>query len=100
MVVKIYKGSEAKGPPFATTEEAAVASEKWGPASSTTPLIEGEYTAVASEPSSLGNGEGKSSAIKFVVITKPPDGDPERSRIAVQGHDAVLQRHHDGHDDR
>ncbi len=72
VVVKVYKGSEAKGTPFAITEEAPVASEKWGPASSTTPLIEGEYTAVASEPSSLGNGEGKSSAIKFTVITKPP----------------------------
>ena len=72
VVVKVYKGSEAKGTPFAITEEAAVASEKWGPASSATPLVEGEYTAVASEPSSLGNGEGKSSAIKFVVITKPP----------------------------
>ncbi len=72
VVVKVYKGTEAKGTPFATTEEATVTSEKWGPASSTTPLVEGEYTAVASEPSSLGNGEGKSSAIKFVVITKPP----------------------------
>ncbi len=72
VVVKVYKGSEAKGTPFAVTEEAPVASEKWGPASSTTPLVEGEYTAVASEPSSLGNAEGKSAAIKFVVITKPP----------------------------
>ena len=72
VTVKIYKGSEAKGTPFAVVEETPVASEKWGPASSTTPLIESEYTAVASEPSSLGNTEGKSSAIKFVVITKPP----------------------------
>ena len=71
VTVKIYKGSEAKGTPFAIAE-APVSSEKWGPASSTTPLLEGEYTVVASEPSSLGNAEGKSSAIKFVVITKPP----------------------------
>ncbi len=71
VTVKIYKGSEAKGTPFATAE-APVSSEKWGPASSTTLLVDGEYTAVALEPSSLGNPEGKSAAIKFVVNTKPP----------------------------
>ena len=71
VTIKIYQGSEAKGTPFATAE-AAVSAEKWGPVGSTTALPEGEYTAVASEPSSLGNAEGKSGAIKFAVVTKSP----------------------------
>ena len=71
VTVKIYSGPEAKGTPFAVAE-APVSSEKWGPATSATTLNDGEYTAVAVEPSSLGNAEGKSSAIKFVVNTKPP----------------------------
>ena len=71
VTIKIYQGAEAKGTPFATAE-APVGAEKWGPVSSTTTLPEGEYTAVASEPSSLGNAEGKSAAIKFTVVTKSP----------------------------
>src|SRR5205823_6523812 len=71
VTVKVYKGSKAEGTPVASAE-ATVSSGKWGPASSTTLLIDGVYTAVADEPSSLGNGEGKSTPIKFVVNTQPP----------------------------
>ena len=99
VTVKIYKGSEAKGTPFAVAE-APVELRKMGPRQlHDGRSVEGEYTAVALEPSSLGNAEGKSSAIKFVVITKPPTVTLDRSRIAIQGHDAVLQRHHDRHAD-
>jgi hypothetical protein len=71
VTVKIFKGSEAKGSPVAIVE-ATVTSEKWGPEHSNTLLVDSEYTAVAGEVSALGNGEGKSAPVKFVVDTQPP----------------------------
>ena len=35
-------------------------------------LADGKYTAVALEPSSLGNGEGESATVEFEVFTKAP----------------------------
>jgi hypothetical protein len=71
VTVKIYKGSKAQGIVVATAE-ANVTGESWGPASSTTALGEGEYTAVAEEESSAGNGPGKSGEQHFDIVTKPP----------------------------
>ena len=50
-----------------------MASEKWGPVSSSTVLTSGTYTAVAEEDSSLGNGAGKSETRTFVINTNPPE---------------------------
>jgi hypothetical protein len=54
------------------TAEATVTGGKWGPVSSSTVLGSGEYTAQASEPSSLGNAGGKSEPRTFVINTNPP----------------------------
>ena len=71
VTVTIYKGSKAEGTPAATAE-ATVTGGKWGPVSSSTVLASGEYTAVAGEASSIGNGEGKSAPKTFVINTNPP----------------------------
>ena len=71
VTVKIYKGPKAEGTQTASAT-ATVSLGKWSTAALAATLAEGEYTAIASEPSGVGNAEGKSSAVTFQVITKPP----------------------------
>ena len=71
VMVKVFKGTKTTGSPVATVE-AIVKGGKWGPVSSAPALGEGEYTALAIERSSLGNLEGKSSTVSFMVETKSP----------------------------
>ncbi len=71
VTVRIYKGSKPEGTEAASVAVQASAGE-WTTAALGSALAEGEYTAVAKEPSSLGNAEGTSNAVTFEVITKPP----------------------------
>ncbi len=56
------------------TATATVASGKWTSGALTSPLAKGHtaYEAFATQPSSLGNEEGKSTVISFTVDTNPP----------------------------
>jgi hypothetical protein len=71
VTVHVYRGSAAGGEPVATAQ-AQVTGPTWvsGPVSPS--LENGEYTAIATQPSSLGNPEGKSSTVTFTVDTLPP----------------------------
>ncbi len=71
VVVKIYEGSEgALGTYVETVESGAPSGGAWsaGPAGA---LVSGTYTAVATEKSSLGNGEGNAE-MTFVVDAEAP----------------------------
>ena len=75
VTVDIYKGTKVEGTPVATATAAGGRSgTSWasGDASPALPGGDREYTAVAVEPSGIGNGEGKSSAVTFEVNTEPP----------------------------
>ncbi len=71
VTVKIYSGATAKGSTVAEATAAGTGAA-WtsGPASPA--LANGEYTAVASQPSSLGNPTGTSSPVTFTVNTSAP----------------------------
>ena len=76
VTVDIYKGTKVEGTPVATATAAGGRSgTSWasGDASPALPGGDREYTAVAVEPSGIGNGEGKSSAVTFEVNTNPPE---------------------------
>ncbi len=71
VTVRVYPGSVAAG------QAAAEATATGTPGSyETTPaqpaLGQGEYTAIAEQPSSLGNKAGKSEEVHFSVVTKTP----------------------------
>ena len=71
----IYKGAKVEGTPVATATAAGGRSgTSWasGDASPALPGGDWEYTAVAVEPSGIGNGDGTSSAVTFQVDTEPP----------------------------
>ena len=70
LTVHIHKGN-ASGDEVAHVT-LPVSSGPWSSPAVSPGLAEGEYTAVATEPSSLGNGEGKSNAVTFEVVTAPP----------------------------
>jgi len=71
VTVHLYKGSRAEGTPFAALGAQVVAGA-WKSAPVTPPLTDGEYTAVATEESSLGNPAGESPPVTFEVNTKAP----------------------------
>ncbi|HEX4188763.1 MAG TPA: Ig-like domain-containing protein [Solirubrobacteraceae bacterium] len=71
VTVHIYEGSKAEG----TTVATATASGNgggWSSAAASPPLASGTYTAIATQPSSLGNAPGKSNTVKFDVSTASP----------------------------
>jgi hypothetical protein len=69
VTVKIYKGPKAEGTPVST---ATAAGTNWTSTAASPALITGQYTAVAGQPSSVGNSEGKSAPLTFVVNTASP----------------------------
>jgi hypothetical protein len=71
VTVNIYKGAAASGKPVLSVG-AEVSEGEWntGPLAETLEL--GQYTAVATEPSSLENEAGKSPPVTFVVEDIPP----------------------------
>jgi hypothetical protein len=71
VTVDVYAGATATGTVVATAT-ATPSSKSWT-SSKVSALKEGEYTAVASQPSSItGDPEGKSSAVTFKVVLEAP----------------------------
>ncbi len=59
VTVRVFKGKEAKGTEAAKLTATVGAKGEWS-VTQTTPLPDETYTAIASEPSAIGNEEGKS----------------------------------------
>ncbi|TML08996.1 MAG: hypothetical protein E6G39_17000, partial [Actinobacteria bacterium] len=71
VTVSIYKGSTVGGSSFTTASAVPVAGA-WTSGAPVRALPEGTYSAVAKQPSSIGNQAGVSPSVKFVVDTKAP----------------------------
>ncbi|MGA2319707.1 MAG: Ig-like domain-containing protein [Solirubrobacteraceae bacterium] len=72
VIVKIYEGAKVAGAIVAEAT-ATPAGGKWkGELTKALPSGEHTYTAIASEKSSLGNGEGVSAEVSFAVDTEAP----------------------------
>jgi hypothetical protein len=71
VTVEIFVGTSATGSPFTTAAQTERKENEWSAVSPALP--DGTYTAVAVEPSSLGNEPGRSGAVTFVINTKPPE---------------------------
>ncbi len=73
VTVSIYRGAVASGTPVVSIQ-AEVSEGEWntGPLPEALELEFGLYTAVASEPSSLGNATGASAPVTFAVEDIPP----------------------------
>ncbi len=69
--VSIYPGSLTTGTPVATAT-GPVTAGAWTSGTASPALANGIYTAVARQPSSLGNPAGGSNSISFAVNTDPP----------------------------
>jgi hypothetical protein len=66
VTVRVYRGGATSGTPVVSSQ-ADVADGEWA-TSKTSPALEwGEYTAVATQTSSIGNPAGTSAAVRFAV---------------------------------
>jgi hypothetical protein len=72
VTVNVYAGASAEGPVLASATAIPGVTGEWSSGSVSPALLEGTYTAQASQPSSLGNPTGKSKAVTFTVVTAPP----------------------------
>ncbi len=73
VTVDVYAGSKAEGTAVAQATSVSPASGSWVSDAVKPALPEGEYTARATEASSIaGNGAGTSKEVTFVVYDKPP----------------------------
>jgi hypothetical protein len=71
VTVKIYAGGEVKGTPKSQATASVVAGI-WSSGPASPALADGSYTAVATQPSSLGNPDGRSEEVHFAVDTAAP----------------------------
>ena len=71
VVVSIYRGSVASGSPVATAKASGTGGA-WSSPPLAVPLEDGQYTAVATQESAIGNGPGKSAPATFEIDTTPP----------------------------
>jgi hypothetical protein len=71
VTVEIHEGTTAAGPVVATADAEALGGE-WVSGKASPGLLWGEYTAVASQPSSIGNPGGASSPVTFAVAPIAP----------------------------
>jgi hypothetical protein len=71
VTVNIYKGKAVKGA-VVTTATGVPAAGAWTSGPTVAPLKDGEYTAQATQPSSIGNPAGVSAPVTFSIDTKPP----------------------------
>jgi large repetitive protein len=71
VTIEIYAGSKAQGTPVASAEATGTGGD-WTSGEAGPALSSGQYTAVASQPSSLGNPAGISAPVTFIVETGPP----------------------------
>ena len=68
VVVHIYNSSETE----VASATAPGTGGAWDSSDASAPLSSGEYEAIATQASSLGNPEGKSTPVSFTVDTTPP----------------------------
>jgi hypothetical protein len=71
VTVEIYKGAMATGP-VVSTAMAAGTGGAWTSGNASPALPDGQYTAIATQTSSLGNPEGISNSVTFTVDTAAP----------------------------
>ncbi|HEY4451747.1 MAG TPA: Ig-like domain-containing protein [Solirubrobacteraceae bacterium] len=72
VTVAIYAGTQATGTIVATASAGGTGAS-WSSTAASPPLASGQYTAIASQPSSLeGNGTGTSAPTTFTVDTSSP----------------------------
>src|SRR6202035_510987 len=71
VTIAIYSGSKVAGTPVASAEATGTGGD-WTSGDASPALTSGQYTAVASQTSSLGNPAGKSAPVTFIVETGPP----------------------------
>jgi hypothetical protein len=73
VTVDVYESKKGVPVKLVTTATAIPAAGAWTSGPTLAPLADGEYTALATQPSSIsGNPEGASAAIAFAIDTKPP----------------------------
>ncbi len=70
VTVEVFAGATATGSPVELAGQTTRTGNEWSANSSA--LGDGTYTAVAVEPSSLGNEAGRSAPATFVINTAPP----------------------------
>jgi Bacterial Ig-like domain len=83
ITLDIYRGGHAEGAVVAFTTAEGDNGE-WVSAKASSPLEWGEYTAVATQPSSIGNPSGASSPMTFAVAPIAPT-------VATEGASAVTR---------
>ena len=92
VVVKVYRGSKVEGTPIVSVS-AEVFEGEWFAGALEEKLEWGEYTAVATEESSIGNKPGESTPFTFVVAQIPPgvltEGSAAVSRTSATLYGAV-----------
>jgi hypothetical protein len=71
VTVRIYAGASAGGVAVASAT-ASGTGPAWTSTASAPSLLDGQYTAVATQQSSLGNPDGVSEPVTFTVDTAPP----------------------------
>ena len=71
VTVQVFQGSKAEGLPVATPKALVYEDGHWASAQLSRALSKGTYTAIASEQSSFGKAEGKSSPVTFQVEGEP-----------------------------
>ena len=71
VTVSVYAGSLTSGTPVATAT-GGVSGGSFSTSGAAPALPNGKYTALAREPSSIGNPEGESNKVAFAVNTSPP----------------------------
>ncbi len=71
VTIRIYAGTKAEGSPVSSATAAGTAGA-WSSSAASPALASGQYTAVASQPSSLGNPDGTSAPVGFVLDTSSP----------------------------
>jgi Bacterial Ig-like domain len=71
VTVDVYAGGDVRGEPVASAR-ALPSGGAWASPGVSPALADGTYTAVASQPSSLGGPPGVSAPVSFEVDTKPP----------------------------
>ncbi|HTZ87032.1 MAG TPA: Ig-like domain-containing protein, partial [Solirubrobacteraceae bacterium] len=71
VTIDVYAGQEASGAIVATLEAEGTGAS-WSSASVSPPLEDGTYTALATQPSSLGEEPGESAPVTFEIDTREP----------------------------
>src|SRR5207247_780487 len=72
VTVQVYEGAKAEGTVVASATASGNGGQ-WESGPATPTLADGEYTAIATQPSSLGNPAGVSAPVTFRVDTGPPE---------------------------